>query len=155
GNRAPRGAAHARNLPREARLAVPRPAPARGARLARLAVGRIGEPPPGPLLPPDLGGRAPPAPRDRQGGPHRRGDVGGARNHLEDLEEAMPLLRSLSALLRNLLRRDTVERDLDDEVGSYLEGLAHERIEAGSTPEEARRAALLEMEGVEQVKESV
>ncbi|HEU5179436.1 MAG TPA: ABC transporter permease [Candidatus Polarisedimenticolia bacterium] len=67
----------------------------------------------------------------------------------------MALLRRLSALLRNLFRRPRVERDLHDEMNDYLEGLVRERVEAGATPEEARRVALLEMGGPEQVKEAV
>lgn len=47
------------------------------------------------------------------------------------------------------------ERDLDDEVRTYLQMLIDEKVAAGADPADARRRALLEMEGVEQVKERV
>ena len=67
----------------------------------------------------------------------------------------MPPVTRLRSLLRNLLRRDQVERDLDSEIDSYLEALINEKVAAGMTPEDARRAALLELGGSEQVKEEV
>ena len=67
----------------------------------------------------------------------------------------MPALASWSSLLRNLFRRSRVEQDLDDEIRSYLEALTAEKIAAGMTVEQARRAAAIELGGVEQVKERV
>src|SRR5512145_1933926 len=67
----------------------------------------------------------------------------------------MALPRRFSSLLRNLFHRPRVERDLHDELDAYLETLVREKVEAGATPEEARRAARLEMEGPEQIKEAV
>jgi len=67
----------------------------------------------------------------------------------------LPLLPSLASLLRNLFRKDSVERNLDEEVRSYLDMLTEEKIEAGMDPEDARRAARLELGGEEQVKEQV
>jgi predicted permease len=61
----------------------------------------------------------------------------------------------LRSLFSNLLRRSRVERDLDDEVRSYTEMAADENVHAGMSRAEARRAALLEVGGVEQVKEQV
>jgi len=48
-----------------------------------------------------------------------------------------------------------VESDLDEEVRSHLEMLAEENIQAGMSPEEARRAARIELGGVDQLKEQV
>ncbi|MBZ5498466.1 MAG: permease prefix domain 1-containing protein [Acidobacteriia bacterium] len=59
------------------------------------------------------------------------------------------------SLGRNLFRRARVERALDDEVRSYIDMLAEEKIENGMTPGQAQRAARLEAGGVEQVKEEV
>jgi predicted permease len=67
----------------------------------------------------------------------------------------MSLLPRLSSLLRNLFRKESVERDLDAEVRVYLDQLTEEKIAAGLSPERARREARLELGGVEQVKERV
>ncbi len=55
--------------------------------------------------------------------------------------------------LRSLLRRDNVEQDLDDELRDHMERKIEEYIARGSTPEEARYAALRAMQGLEQRKE--
>jgi putative ABC transport system permease protein len=67
----------------------------------------------------------------------------------------MRWLSRLTSLFRNLARRQENEQDLDHEVGSYLDLLIEEKIRGGMAPEEARRAARLELGGVEQVKEQV
>jgi hypothetical protein len=67
----------------------------------------------------------------------------------------MPLLTRLSSLWRNLIHKDLVEQELAQEVHAYLELLTETKIEKGLNPEEARRAALIELGGVEQVKEGV
>src|SRR6185503_5343779 len=61
----------------------------------------------------------------------------------------------LISLLRNLLNRARVERDLDAELRAYVDLATDERRRAGLTEEEARRSALLELQGLEQVKERV
>jgi len=61
----------------------------------------------------------------------------------------------LSSTLRNLLHGQRVERDLDDELRAYLELLVEDKRRAGLSDEEARRRALIELQGVEQVKERV
>jgi predicted permease len=67
----------------------------------------------------------------------------------------MPLLVKARSFLRNLFSRRRVEVDLDQEVHSHLEMLIAENIRAGMSPHEARRAARIELGGVEQVKEQV
>jgi len=67
----------------------------------------------------------------------------------------MPWLSRLRSLARRLSRRAETERELDAEVRSFVELLAEEKTRQGLRPEEARRAARLELGGVEQVKESV
>src|SRR5215467_6129669 len=59
------------------------------------------------------------------------------------------------SLFRNLLRKSTVEQALDDELQSSVELLAEEKMKEGLAHSEARRQALLELGGVEQVKEGV
>jgi predicted permease len=67
----------------------------------------------------------------------------------------MPLLPRLSSLWRNLFRKTRAEQELKEEVDSYLEMLIEMKIGQGVNPVEARRQALIEMGGVEQVKEQV
>ena len=45
------------------------------------------------------------------------------------------------------------ERDLDDELQQYIDESIQDKIRRGMSPDEARRAALIEFGGVEQVKE--
>jgi predicted permease len=67
----------------------------------------------------------------------------------------MPLLSRLLSLWRNLFHKTRAEQQLREEVDTYLEMLIGMKIEQGIDPEEARRQALIEMGGVEQVKERV
>lgn len=67
----------------------------------------------------------------------------------------MSIRTRVSSLLRNLVLRKRVEQDLDDELRSYLEMAAEERRGAGLSDDEARRTALVELGGIEQVRESV
>jgi predicted permease len=59
------------------------------------------------------------------------------------------------SLFRNLLRRNAVEQALDDELQSSVELLTKERIEGGLSRSEARRRALVELGGVEQLRTKV
>ncbi len=61
----------------------------------------------------------------------------------------------MSPIFRNLFRKQRVERELDDEVRSFVAMKTEENIRAGMSPDEARRAALVESGGIEQVKEAV
>jgi predicted permease len=67
----------------------------------------------------------------------------------------MPTFRQLVSLWRNLVGTNRVEKELADEVQAYLDLLVDEKINEGMAPEEALRAALVEMGGVEQLKEGV
>jgi predicted permease len=51
--------------------------------------------------------------------------------------------------------RSKTDRELDAELHAFVELLTEEKIRAGMSPAEARRAALLETGGIEQVKEQV
>ncbi len=59
------------------------------------------------------------------------------------------------SLFRNLFRKRTIERALDDELRATLETLMQEKIEQGLSQSVARREALIEIGGIEQVKERV
>ena len=65
----------------------------------------------------------------------------------------MRWLQSISHRLRSLYRKDAVERETDQELRFHLERQIAEHAATGMSPEEARRAALLEFGGVEQFKE--
>src|SRR5690242_19486362 len=67
----------------------------------------------------------------------------------------MPLFSRISSLWRNIVQKTRVETDLAQEVGAFVEMLAQEKIDRGMDAGEARRAALIELGGVEQVKEEV
>src|SRR6185295_10683123 len=67
----------------------------------------------------------------------------------------MPLMARGSSVMRNLFRHERVDKDLDEEIRSYFDALVEEKLAAGMPPEEARRAAAIELGGVEQVKERV
>lgn len=67
----------------------------------------------------------------------------------------MPLIPRLISLWRNLLHKDCVEQEFTEELRTYLDMLTETKIRQGFTPGEARRNALVELGGVEQVHEKV
>ncbi|MFN2508198.1 MAG: permease prefix domain 1-containing protein [Chthoniobacterales bacterium] len=67
----------------------------------------------------------------------------------------MALFPRIASLLRNLSRKDKVERELSEEVSSYVELLTRAKMKDGLSEKDARRAALVELGGAEQVKEQV
>lgn len=67
----------------------------------------------------------------------------------------MRILRRLGAGLRALLRREEVDRDLDDELQGFIEAAAAENMRAGMSEEQAWRAARLALGSTDAVKEEV
>jgi putative ABC transport system permease protein len=67
----------------------------------------------------------------------------------------MNVFRSLTAGLKELLHRERAESELNEELSVYVQDAAEAKVNAGATPEEALRAARLEMGGVESVKHRV
>ncbi len=65
----------------------------------------------------------------------------------------MRLFQNFANWLRSLFRKKTVEQELGSEVCFHIERQVEENLAAGMSPKEARRAALREFGGVEQVKE--
>src|SRR5580700_5395608 len=55
--------------------------------------------------------------------------------------------------LRSLFRKDRTEQDLSDELQFHLQNQIEEFVAQGMNPQQARRAALQSLGGVEQVKE--
>ena len=67
----------------------------------------------------------------------------------------MRLTSRLAALWRNLAHRERIDRELDAEVRAAFDLLVEDRLRAGDTPAEARRAAALEWGRAEHVTERV
>jgi putative ABC transport system permease protein len=67
----------------------------------------------------------------------------------------MAILRTVLARVRALRRSARDDRDLDDELRAYVDARTASYESRGLAPAEAKRAALIEVEGVEQVKERV
>jgi putative ABC transport system permease protein len=71
------------------------------------------------------------------------------------MKKIKPLLPRLANLWRDLVHKTQREQELTEELDAYLEMLIELKLKQGLDPEEARRAALLEFGGREQVKEQV
>ena len=67
----------------------------------------------------------------------------------------MKILHRITYVFDWIVHRSKAEARLDDELQMFLEMSIAERIADGATPSEARRLALIELGGVEQVKERV
>ncbi|HKV63243.1 MAG TPA: ABC transporter permease [Candidatus Acidoferrum sp.] len=67
----------------------------------------------------------------------------------------MSLLRDLGSGLRSLFRKEQVNRELDEELGEYLEMAAEEKMKHGMSRKEAVRAVRLERGSLEVTKEIV
>jgi putative ABC transport system permease protein len=67
----------------------------------------------------------------------------------------MAFFARVASLIRNLTRRNRIERELDEELRATAEMLAAEKMRAGHSPDAARRAALVELGGIEPIKERV
>jgi predicted permease len=64
-------------------------------------------------------------------------------------------MRKIIATIRNLFRRDHLNRDLDAEVRSYSELIEEEKMSDGMNENDAKRAARMSMGGPEQLKEEI
>jgi putative ABC transport system permease protein len=65
------------------------------------------------------------------------------------------LLARLSSFLRNVFDRSAVDGDLDEELRAYVDLAADEKRGQGYKAQDARRAVLAEMQGLQQVTERV
>ncbi|HEX6732132.1 MAG TPA: ABC transporter permease, partial [Pyrinomonadaceae bacterium] len=65
------------------------------------------------------------------------------------------MISRLTSLWRNLFHKARVDQEFTEEIQAYLDMLTEEKIRQGLTPQEARRSALVELGGVEQVHERV
>ena len=60
----------------------------------------------------------------------------------------MTLLHRLRSIVFWIARRDSAEQDLNDELQAFVDMTAADKVRAGATPAEARRLAVLELEGL-------
>src|SRR5260370_16767084 len=60
-------------------------------------------------------------------------------------ERAMSFMRTLACGLRALLRKEAVDRELDEELSGYIEMASNEKIKHGMTPQDALRLVPLDM----------
>lgn len=67
----------------------------------------------------------------------------------------MPLIPRLTSLWRNLFHKDRVDQEFSEELQVYVDMLTEAKLRQGLSPREARRRALVEVGGVEQVEERV
>jgi predicted permease len=67
----------------------------------------------------------------------------------------MRIVSCIRSLHANLLGKEKVERQLDDELRAYVEMVTDEKIAAGVSAAEARRTTLADFGGMEQVKQAV
>src|SRR5437667_6917575 len=67
----------------------------------------------------------------------------------------MSLLRNITSGLRSLFRKDQVDRELDEELGAYLEMEAAEKMKQGMSRKDALRAVRLERGSLDASKEVV
>ena len=67
----------------------------------------------------------------------------------------MPLIPRLSSLWRNLFHKDRVDQEFSEEIQAYLDMLTEAKLREGLSPQEARRNALIELGGIQQVEEKV
>jgi predicted permease len=65
------------------------------------------------------------------------------------------MLSRLASLMRNVIRRDRMQRELDEELRAMFDLLVEEKIARGMLPWQAKRAAAIELGGVEPLKERV
>src|ERR1041385_6592777 len=67
----------------------------------------------------------------------------------------MPFVSRIASIWRNLSNKDVVDQELGEELRAHIDLLTDQKVREGLEPEAARRAALLEVGGVEQLKERV
>jgi predicted permease len=67
----------------------------------------------------------------------------------------MTLLHRLASVVRRLINRKRAEQDLNDELETFVDMAAADRVRNGVPPAAARRQAVLHLGGVEQAKERI
>src|SRR5687768_5634427 len=132
-----------------ARVAVSSAAATRGKRMGVRLLGCLREQPEGALLRDHEGGTEAAGPREAALEVHHHGRREGPGGRMRRVWSR------LRALLRRLVDGGAVDAELSEELRTFVEHDAESKIRSGMTPEEAQRAALIELGGAEQVKEHV
>src|SRR5260221_7651380 len=71
------------------------------------------------------------------------------------VRDAMSVLRNIADGLRFLFRKEQVSRELDEELGGFLEMAADEKVKQGMSRKDALRAVRLERGSLDVTKEIV
>jgi len=83
------------------------------------------------------------------------GEDHGGRRPIHVNPDGGVMAKRILSSFRNLFRKHAIERALDDELRSTLEAVMQEKMEQGLSQSAARREALMEIGGIQQVKERV
>ena len=67
----------------------------------------------------------------------------------------MSFVRRIQSAIRNWTQRQRTESEMDAELNAYVELVSDEKVAGGMSASEARRSALAETGGIEQVKQAV
>lgn len=67
----------------------------------------------------------------------------------------MSLFRNFAAGIRALFRKQNTEREMNDELATYLDAAVKENLQSGMTPDESLRAASVGLGSLEAVKENI
>src|SRR5215472_8782411 len=67
----------------------------------------------------------------------------------------MSILKNITSGLRSLFRKERVEREMDEELGGFVEMAVEEKMKQGMSRKEALRAVRLERGGLDATKEEV
>lgn len=65
------------------------------------------------------------------------------------------MISRLRALWNNIFRKRQLDRELDEEIQTYVELVSAKKLQEGMTPEEAYRDARSETGGIDQLKQRV
>jgi putative ABC transport system permease protein len=68
--------------------------------------------------------------------------------------EMVASIKTIGSRIRGWFRRERVDQDFEMELSTHLEMLTTENVKRGMAPDEARRAALVRLGGVTQLKET-
>src|SRR5438477_4997917 len=144
----------ARHVCCEVRVVISRTTPDAGRRLDQFGLGRVRNQPPGKVLPADEGGRETVGGGNREVGADCAWDLADSGGVVTMKRKLRWLSRAVS-FFRNVIGRQKDELDIAAELSAHLDLLIEEKLRAGMKADEAKRAAQIELGGVEQVKEQV
>src|SRR5262245_15160492 len=100
-------------------------------------------------------GRPPSARRRAEGlGAHRRGGRASARLRIAD-PDGMRWIDRIRYYWRGVFRRDRIDRELDEELGSWVDELARRHRRRGHDEATAQRLALADLGGVDRLRDEV